>query len=337
MSVAGERTTRSARNRWLALAVVVVLVVSGGVGWRATHRASEVYDGSVRPISVRYAAPSYAVVRNRAIAIGHGTQQVAPKKAVGALWLPDGQVLVDLKHGTLQHHYQLLGADGRTHGPVLSADDDPSRPGERLNLWVSKADPDGDRPHDKLRSYDSRTLRLVETLTMPGPASKGPDPKNNPFDRYYKQYAATIDENTFAIYADGNDEDDGGEDGVVMFHDGKAKDVLVNQRITSLRLSSDGASLLAVQQKHGRPCGGCVVNQEIVEINPEDGTIAGRYQVPAAYQKGWRVDRIDKIDGRVAVGYVVGCVDPGCGNRVVGTYVYDGSWTKVKGSEKANT
>ena len=35
------------RQRPLALVVVVVLVLAGGTGWRlATHRSSQVYDGS---------------------------------------------------------------------------------------------------------------------------------------------------------------------------------------------------------------------------------------------------------------------------------------------------
>jgi hypothetical protein len=325
------------RGRWQVQAAGAVLAVlaAGGLGWLVGHQQSGVFESGVQPVAVGYDFPSYAVVRDHRMVIGHGGREVTLRNAIGALWLPNGTVLASLKHGPRYYSYQAIDATGGTTGPVLSADDEPSRAGRRLNLWFGKSDPDGDKPHDLVRSYAGSDLHLVDTITMPGPKTRGPDPRDNPFERFYKEYAATIDGNTFAIYTDGNDTDNGdqnGDDGVVMVHHGKARDVLVNQRITSLRLSADGAGLIAVQQKHGHPCGGCVVDQQIVEIDPATGGIAKTYGVPAGYDKSWRIVRIDKVGDRVAVRYAVTCVDPGCGDRVVGTYVYDGSWSKLKGS-----
>lgn len=331
-----------ARGRWLvqtALAALAVLL-AGGTGWWVGHQQSRVFDPQVAPVAVRYAFPSYAVVRDHRVVIGQGGREATVRDANGAFWLPDGTVLASLRHGPRLYSYQRVDGAGRTTGPVLVADQEPSRAGRRLNLWIGKSDPDGDRPHNLVRSYAGSDLHLAETISMPGPKTLGPDPRRNRFERFYKEYAATIDGSTFAIYTDGNDTDNGdqnGDDGVVMVHHGKARDVLVNQRITSLRLSADGAGLIAVQQKHGRPCGGCGVSQQIVEIDPATGRIAKTYGVPPGYDRSWRIVRIDKVGDRVAVRYAVTCVDPGCGKRAVGTFVYEGSWTKLKGSEDVET
>lgn len=306
-------------GRRVAVVVGVLLLAVAIGGYWVRHRGAPVYHSPVKPVASSYDFPSYAVVRGGRLVVVQGdrTQRVIPGRA--ALWLPTGHVLVDVAAGRKQHNYRLLRADGRLVGDALSSDEEPSRPGRRIDLWQVH----GSR--STVQSYSARR-QLLETIRMPGTATKGP--AGNPFQRVYRRDAVTVADTTFAIWSDGNDEDTGRHDGVVMVTSQKPKDVLVDKRIVDLRLSADGSSLLAVQQKTGAPCGGCVVSQQIVEINPRTGRLGGHYGVPDGYQKSWRVDRVDKVGDVVAVRYVATNGTP------IGTFTFDGTWSKVKGSDQ---
>ena len=140
---------------------------------------------------------------------------------------------------------------------------------------------------------------------------------------------------------DGSESYEDGDYGVARIEDGEVDNVLVNERIVALYLAADGAALLALRQRSGEPCGGCVVDQEVVEIDPETGEVAAEYGMPEEYVEDWRVDAIDKVGDRVAVRFTETAwrenpmdpddVAPYTVQR--GTWVYDGAWSMVAGSE----
>jgi hypothetical protein len=330
------RTRRSAALVPVVAAVVAAVVVGAVLGWWLFLRSAPVFTSVGTPVSTRIAFPSYAAERGGRLVIVHGGSSYdVPAQAQAALWLPGGRVAVDLR-GTSTHGYRLLDARGNATGPTLRTDEVPSRAGSRLDVWTPENDPDADH-RDQVGSFDSRDLHLVETLLLPGPASHGPEPASDPFQRFYSGSATTIAGSTYAIFSDGNDETSD-KYGVVRMHGGQATDVLVGKRITSLRLSSDGAALLALQQRHGDPCGGCVVRQQIVEIDPRTGDLAATYGMPPGYDKTWRVDRLDKVGDRLGVSFVKDDPDGAAQNAVrspLATWAYDGTWTKVAGSEGA--
>lgn len=306
-------------GRRVAIVVGVLLLAVALGGYWLRHRGSPVYHSPVRAAATKYEVPSYAVVRGGRLVVVQGDKVQRVLQGRAALWLPGGQVLVDVASGRKAHNYRLLRADGRLVGEALSSDDVPSRPGGRIDLWQDTG------KRNTVQSYSTKR-QLLETIRMPGTATKGP--ADNPFERTYRRDAVTVADTTFAIWSDGNDQDTGGSYGVVMVTSQKPKDVLVEKRIVDLRLSADGSSVLAIQQTKGKPCAGCVVAQQIVEINPRTGHLAGHYGVPDGYQKTWRVDRVDKVGDVVAVRYVSSDGTP------IGTFTFDGSWSKVKGSDQ---
>jgi len=84
-----------------------------------------------------------------------------------------------------------------------------------------------------------------------------------------------------------------------------------------------------------------VVEQEVVEIDPDTGTIIGEYGMPAEYVEAWRVEAIDKVDGRAVIRFTdtAWSEDPADEDEVEpttvqrGTWVYAGGWSMVDGSE----
>lgn len=134
----------------------------------------------------------------------------------------------------------------------------------------------------------------------------------------------------FVSYSDNDGEDASESYGYLRREVGSDtwEKVLVGQRLVALWVSTDGRALLGLQQQRGEPCGGCSVAQQIVEIDPRSGTIAGSYGVPEEYDKSWRVGQIDKEGDRILVRYVLrhDLIEN------LGVWQYDGSWSRVAGT-----
>jgi hypothetical protein len=142
-----------------------------------------------------------------------------------------------------------------------------------------------------------------------------------------------------------NSEDDTRTDhGVLRIEDGVPTEVLRNQPFVRLQPSSDGATLLAVMQDNGEDesCGGCIVEQTLVELDPATGEVAADYGTPPGYTRFWRIEELDKTGNHVVVRYRVGESGEA---REAGespgpewqTWIYDGDWRHETSSDGTRT
>ncbi|KRC63833.1 hypothetical protein ASE12_03060 [Aeromicrobium sp. Root236] len=322
------------RSRSLLSAVVVLLGIGLAVTLyvRGDGVTDDVFDSEVRAVQPTIApAEAATVVRGGMLVTYGGVGHLVPH-AVSAVWLPNGQVLLAIERkepGHLSQTYRLFDPLRArfTGSPIKDQLDLPIDPTTELAFL------DG---HRLLRWDLELTSRHVVNLPT-RTHSKG----SGDVVRSYGGQPVTIDGATFVRFSEVEDEEKTLEYGVTRVDaDGSTSDVLKGDRITRLRVSADGRSLLAVQQHKGEPCGGCVVRQDVVEIDPDDGKIVGAYGAPAGYTKQWRITRLDKVGSTVAVRYEGICVtgDLTCVPKQHGTWTYrDGEWSKVAGSERVET
>ena len=119
--------------------------------------------------------------------------------------------------------------------------------------------------------------------------------------------------------------------GVLRIEDGEPTEVLRDEPVVSLIPSRDGAALLVLMQDNGASenCGGCVVEQTLVELDPATGEIAAEYGMPDGYERFWRVEAVDKVGSEMVVRFAIGeaeeAGDPGVTRQ---TWTYDGDWTR---------
>lgn len=126
-----------------------------------------------------------------------------------------------------------------------------------------------------------------------------------------------------------NSEDDTRRDHGLLRIDGDTiTESLHNEPLVRLQPSTDGSALLAVMQDNGEDedCGGCQVEQRIVELDPESGDIAADYGMPPGYTRDWRIAAMDRVGDRVAAQFVVRRGESGGEYQ---TWRYDGDWHRV--------
>ena len=320
------------RVRAVAVAAVLATTGCGAVG-DVFGGGDAVFDTGIEPAALEAEAPAYMALdgeRTLLLRSGDHVRRLARADAVD--WLPDGNALV------------------RTGGQVRVADpargllgrgrrmwEDPSRAVTRLNSLDHPGSGElVDAETFVLRSYDL-SLGLVEEVPLP--------PTDNPdatdYNELYRNYfgaVPTIDGVTFAKWHDGSEWYEDGDYGVLRMEGDEQENVLINADIVGLYLSADGTGLLGLRQSSGDPCGGCVVDQDIVEIDPATGEIAAEYGTPEPYDEDWRVGGIDKVGDRVAVRYYDAVQRRGgFVYDQLGTWVYDGEWSMLPGSDEELT
>jgi hypothetical protein len=144
--------------------------------------------------------------------------------------------------------------------------------------------------------------------------------------------AYTLDGVTWVQWGINSEDDTKTDHGVLRIEDREPVEVLRNEPIVSLRPSRDGSALLVLMQDNGadEDCGGCVVEQTVIELDPATGEVAAEYGMPEDYDRSWRVELIDKIGGQVVVRFAIGEAeeegDPGVSRQ---TWTYDGDWERV--------
>lgn len=315
----------------------VVALVAVGVGI-ALYVGSDddatdaVFDSKVLSVPLTVAPPQAATVVPDGILVTYGGVGRVVPHAVGARWLPTGKVLVAVERkepGHVAQTYRLYDPLGGTFigSPIEDQLDMPNDPITEIAFL------DGNR----LLRWDL-ALTKRHTVKLPTKArAKG----SGVVVRSYAGDPVTLEGATFLRFSEVEDEEETLAYGVMRVdRDGSTSDVLQGERITRLRVSADGRSLLAVQQRKGEPCGGCVVRQDVVEIDPATRKIVGTYGAPSGYTKQWRITRLDKVGATVAARYEGICVtgDLTCIPRQYGTWTYrDGTWSKVAGSERVET
>ena len=315
-----------------ALVVLVGIALAVTLYVRGDDVTDEVFESDVPALQPTIAPAETATVLPGGMMVTYGGVGRFVPHAVGARWLPTGKVLLAVERkepGYVAQTYRLFDPlrGDFTGSPIKDQLDLPNDTTTDIEFL------DG---HRLLRWDLALTKRDVVNLPTKARAKGSGD-----VVRSYAAQPVTIDGATFLRFSEVEDEEETLAYGVMRVdRDGSTSDVLEGDRITRLRVSADGRSLLAVQQHKGEPCGGCVVRQDVVEIDPDDGKIVGAYGAPAGYTKQWRITRLDKVGGTVAVRYEGSCVtgDLACIPKQYGTWTYrDGDWSKVAGSERVET
>lgn len=317
------------------LLVVALALTACDVGWRdAVHRS--------RPpaAQVRIQAPQYTALTDDGYLVRRGTHRALLPHVGEAFRLNDGRLLLQVRHRPATCPGGVTGDCDRFPPRVLDlarntlmrpptvSDGAMTWPGQGVNRLEFGPHP------NRLVSLapdltDRRTLRL--------PSHRG-ELAGEDFGRTFAETAQH--RRRLDVRQGEGDEERTEEYGYLRLRGGRAAKVLAGRRMVALWVSADGRSLLGLQQIRGEPCGGCVVGQRIVEIDPSSGEIAATYGVPGDYREQWRVDRIDKVGDRVAVRYAGRCVSGvlGCHERQYGTWVYDDrGWNVVPGSTRQVT
>ncbi|MCB0907756.1 MAG: hypothetical protein KDB63_11635 [Nocardioidaceae bacterium] len=148
----------------------------------------------------------------------------------------------------------------------------------------------------------------------------------------------TLDGVTWVPWGVNSEDDTKTDHGVLRIENGVAAEALRNQPFVRLQPSSDGAALLAVMQDNGEDesCGGCIVEQTVVELDPGTGEIAADYGTPPGYTRFWRIEELDKIGNHVVVRYRIGEAGEGA-EPAWQTWIYDGDWRHETSSDGTRT
>lgn len=314
---------RHGGRRTVALTCVAVLA-SGCGTIRDFFGEPEVFDSGIEPLTLELEGPAYTAAVRGGLLVRNGDAHLVLPRADSATWLPDGRVMV--VDGTQVR--VVDPATGSTGGSVTTFWA-PERPVSSIE-FVRDGDP------DRLASYD---LDLENTGVVDLPGTDNPDATTyNELARNYYGSAPTVDGATFVEWHDGSEFYEDGDYGVLRIEGDQQSNVLVNEGIVELFVTPDGAALLGLRQVSGQPCGGCIVPQEIVEIDPATGEIAREYGMPDGYDEEWRVQAVDKVGDRVAVRFYGSESTRGYPQEVpAGTWVFDGDWTLLEGSDEETT
>ncbi|QIK68227.1 hypothetical protein G7072_19465 [Nocardioides sp. HDW12B] len=317
-------------------AAVLLALVSSCSGPSTESGEPAVLDTGIEPVPLDVAGPTYAAAVPGGLLVRAGDEERVLPEADQARWLPGGTAMVDRSRRSMSLELlDVATGDLAPEEPVrIRGFDLPGRSVTQVNLLDSLREP------AVLTAY-SPGLERLWSLDLPD--TDNPDAAEvSELRRGYYNVAPTIDGVTFVQWHDSAEDYEGGDYGVARIEDGAVvEDVLLNERIVALYLAADGAGLLALRQAEGEPCGGCVVDQEVVEIDPATGEVARDYGMPEEYVEEWRVAAMDKVGDRVAVRFTETewREDPKDPDDVApvtvqrGTWVYDGAWSVVEGSE----
>jgi len=337
-----QHTSRRATTLRGPAARFVAVAMAGGVSLVASScvkvgTGSQVVESGVAPVSLRFDGPTYSAATSGELLLRSGDDRVTLSQASHGQWLPDGTALVDASHRSITLQVLDPTQESRKGTVEIPGFDRPGRSVTQINALDRET-------HPAVLTAYSFDLKRLWRLRLPETDNPDATPDNE-LERNYYGVAPTIDGVTYVMWHDSSEWYEGGDYGVARVEDGDVTNVLLNERIVALYLSADGAALLALRQRRGEPCGGCVVEQEIVEMDPVTGAIAGQYGMPDDYTEDWRVEAIDKVDDRVAVRFTendwgdeadeADMVEPVTVQR--GTWIYDGAWSMIEGSDSEIT
>lgn len=328
--------------------LLAVLLASSSVSACAVtdlFGGGDVFTSSVAPTDLGLAAPTLATGVKDGLLLRSGDTQLTVRHATSASWLPGGRALV--RFDTPRTHTRLWDPSTNTLGPDVPVLD-PNRSVTGIAV-LGRSNPPGDLPEDepvdptplwnekaRLTVYD---LTGKEQWHADLPLTDNPDAdKGNELERSYLT-AHVIDGATFLAWHDGSEWYEDGDYGLLRVGPGGKgfTNTFVGNGLKSMWLSADGSALLATRRPHAKPCGGCQVKLELVEIDPATGELAAEYGMPDAYTKNWDVLEVDKVDGKVAITFDEAVYDPtyDLQPKLRGTWVLDDDgWSMVPGSDR---
>lgn len=286
----------------------------------------------VDPVPLDLAAPTYALATKEGLTLRSGEAEHTFADYSAAEWLPGGRAL-------LGRGARFRGIwDPATDDVTLVRLGDPNRSVTQISL-VEPEYPRGDAPY-QLVAYD---LDGTEQWRADLPKADVDDPRDNPdVERMYKS-AHTIDGATFLYWYDNSELEEYDDYGILRVGPGGegVEQVLEDVPVIALWLAADGSSLLATRRVSGDPCGGCQVTQQLIEIDPADGSTLATYSMPEEYDENWDVREVDKVGRRIAVRFEEtefpepGTRGPWQWLEQRGTWVLDeDGWTMVEGSDE---
>lgn len=321
-------------RRRLALLAVVACLSTGCALF--DDDPEQVFSSAEEAVEVSYEAPQYAIESRRSLYVRRGETDQLLRRTFATTWLNDGRLLG--RAGRKHWDNGCVGYECWKFWPVVI---DPARgaPTRVPGMPLALALPALPRWSLDLLGTGRRQQLVSFSPDLAERTVTGLPPYDGPEGYTQRDYGGghTVGDATYLRFSDTINEESTEEYGYLRVRDGEVDKVLVGERIVALWVSDDGRALLGLRQRKGEPCGGCVVEQEIVEIDPASGEIAATYGMPDEYDESWRVHRIDKVGDVVAVRFEGGCGRMPCLARELGVWIYDGDWSMVEGSDRART
>lgn len=306
----GRAAARVVAAVFMALTALIMSGCSGG---------EDVFESSIEPVEWRITAPSYVLYDYQGEStIVAGDARHTIRKLSGADWLPDGNLLI--------HYREARRTWIRVVDPETMEPQGPRRPWRGEIRVTPEAITMGDfyKAAGAIRVY-SMDLSSVEVVRV-----RQKDVESDNFDQGAEfdltDYARTLGGATWVEWYANSENDWLTDHGLLRVEDGEVTEVQRNTAIARVYASDDGTALLLLRQNRGdEDCGGCIVEQNVAEIDPATGEIVGEYGMPDGYTRDWRVLDADKIDGRVVVAFYIDASE-------IRTYAYDGTWSEVPGT-----
>lgn len=308
-----------------------ILLLALGLSLGLTGCSEAPARSQVEPVPLTMAAPTYAAATPDGLLLRSGAATRVVKDAQSASWLPDGRALVLSERGA------------RVWDPA-TGDLGPRLPYLDPNRSVTQISAVGDDEWNVPVTLTAYDLDGREKWRTRLPLSDHPKAsvQDEEVTRSYLS-AHTIGGRTFLRWHDGSEWVEDGDYGVlVVGADGKAgENVQLNTPIIATWLAADGSALLATRRTRGKPCGGCQVPQELIELDPRTGETVATYELPEAYGKTWDVREVDKVGDQVVVRFEETVWGPEVDDSPTqdlvqrGTWVLDGDgWEMVPGSDE---
>jgi len=314
-----------------AAALAVSLLAGCGDDPKGDTDGSAATDVEAVPLGLT--APTYALAGRDGLRLRAGDVRRTLPDHGTAEWLAGGRAL--LMRGALVRGIWDPATDEVTEVRL----DDPNRSVTQVSLVEPGRGPGA--PY-QLVAYD---LDGAEQWRVDLPEAEADVEGTEDADDVERMYgsAHTIDGATFLRWYDNSELEEHDDYGVLRVGpDGEgAEQVLTDVPVIALWLAADGSALLATRRVSGDPCGGCQVTQQLVEIDPADGSVVATHDLPVEYDDEWDVREVDKVGSRIAVRFeetVFGEPDQdGDWDQTLeqrGTWVLEGGdWSMVEGSD----